>query len=172
MGKILIFQKDKLGTAREEQENYPACVEDLTCKNYLSGGKCLPLSAILLNVRHKITHPDSVAKRNEIITTGLFKWNIRYSPSLRKFIFLNIRCVNHSFFSFPLKTGRFSNDNTFISSFAVPISNSLLLEGGSKARSNTMLCLVLQLLRSLAAQSLLLLNGQIQGKMLTTEDTA
>lgn len=68
MGKILIFQKDKLGTAREEKENYPIRAEELIYKNYLSGGKRLPFAAILLlvtfSVRHEITHPDSAAKRN------------------------------------------------------------------------------------------------------------
>ena len=75
MGKTLIFQKDKPGTAREEKENYPIRVEELIYKNYLSGGKHLPFAAILLNARHKIAQPDSVAKRNQITTTGLFKWN-------------------------------------------------------------------------------------------------
>jgi len=64
MGKILIFQKDKLSTAREEEENYPICVEELIYKNYLSGQKRLPFASILLNVRHKITQLHSVAKRN------------------------------------------------------------------------------------------------------------
>lgn len=64
MEKILIFQKDKLGTDREEKENYPVRVEELIYKNYLSGGKRFPFAAILLNARHTITDPDSVAKRN------------------------------------------------------------------------------------------------------------
>lgn len=64
MGKTLIFQKDKLNTAREGKENYPICVEELIYKNYLGGGKHLPFAAILLNETHKITQPDSVAKRN------------------------------------------------------------------------------------------------------------
>lgn len=64
MGKILIFQKGKLGTSREEKENYPIRVEELLYKNSLGGGKRLPFAAILLNVRHKITQPASIAKRN------------------------------------------------------------------------------------------------------------
>lgn len=48
MGKAPIFQEDKLGTAREEKENYPICVEGPIYKNYLSEGKPLPLSAIYL----------------------------------------------------------------------------------------------------------------------------
>lgn len=107
MGKVLIFQRDKLGAARKGKENYPICVEGLISKSYLSEGKPLPFSAICLMWDTKI-HPELHREIRSALLDCSNKRNICYSPPLRKFISLKIASVNHSFFTFPLKIGRFS----------------------------------------------------------------